>query len=96
MSGPHGAGGTPGRRPSATHDRAVLRQDNGELEEDVLSKDALDTAGTGHPGSVDEETVTEDPRHGNASDRVVDRSPVDHVPERRNPDDPVPRTLPRD
>lgn len=36
------------------------------------------------------------PRHGDVSDRVVERSPVEHVPERDNPDDPVPGTLPRE
>ena len=104
---------------SATHDRAVLRQDNGELAEDVMPKRTLDAAdaATAHlaadneadqqseesfPASDAPSTwagdgpTAEDPRHGDVSDRVVDRSPVDHVPERDDPDDPVPRTLPRD
>ena len=104
---------------SATHDLAVLRQDNGELAEDAMPKRTLDAAdaATAHHAADDEADqqseesfpasdapstwagdgpTAADPRHGDVAGRLVDRSPVEHVPERDDPDDPVPRTLPRD
>lgn len=108
----------PSRRdPSPTHDRAVLRQDNGELQEDVVAKQTLDAADAADAHRADDEeadeqsaesfpasdppsswagdgTDAEDRHHGDVAGRIVDRSPVADVPERAQPDDPVPRTLP--
>lgn len=110
---------------SGTHERAVLRQDNGELAEDVVETDELDrlparsTASTpaeaattaaeeaseesfpasDPPGSwagVDERHDSDGPAVTSAAERLVDRAPVEHAPERATPDDPVPKTLPRD
>lgn len=93
---------------SPTHERAVLRQDNGELQEDVVAKEAPDD-GTPGSSSVDEEGEESFPASdppsewagaaaGEAPDpeRVVERRPVEHVPERAEPSDPVPKTLPND
>lgn len=107
---------TPAGRPrtSTTHERAVVEQDNGELQEDVVATDALDADDPAHRRErrADEESEesfpasdppshwadaggAEDTGRGDARGRVVERGPVEHVPERRRPDDPVPRTLPR-
>lgn len=59
MADPDGGGSASERYPSTTPDRAVLRQDNGEREEGVLSKDALDTADAARPGPADGTTVDE-------------------------------------
>lgn len=121
---------------AASHERAVLRQDNGELQEDVVASEELDDSVDGSGGRaasrVDEESEESFPasdapshwatggekgdgpgsgggpggdagpdgdagegRRDLARDRVVERSPVEHVPERARPDDPVPKTLPR-
>lgn len=105
----------PGRHAtSTTHERAVLEQDNGELQEDVVATDQLDgdDPAARRERRADEESeesfpASDPPSHwadaGGAQDtgprdargRVVERGPVEHVPERRRPDDPVPGTLPR-
>lgn len=94
---------------SRTHERAVLRQDNGELAEDVLETEAIDTAPE-RDGELDEQLEGSFPASdppstwgGEATEgddgtqrRLVDRNEVVHPPERVEPDDPVPKTLPRD
>lgn len=104
---------------SDTHHIAYLRQDNGELQEDVVTKESTG----GEPasgGGVDDDEVDEEaaasfpasdapsywsggdrparqgsPEGGTAASRVVGSAPVEEVGERRDPTDPVPRTLPR-
>lgn len=122
---------------STSHERAVLRQDNGELQEDVVETRELDRSvdppppGTSVTSSVpagdepDESSRDsfpasdppsswaggeEDPgaqaSHGavtrpsvqnprGPAERVIERGPISQVPERKDPADPVPRTLPR-
>lgn len=91
-----------------THHIAVLKQDNGELAEDVVSKDLTEAGGSeaeGQPERQSEESFpASDPPStwsgpGEAvrdrSARLVDASPVEDVAERPVPDAPIPRTLPR-
>lgn len=122
---------------SSSHERAVLRQDNGELQEDVVEKDELDRPGhpparsessgedpdeasresfpasdppaswAGGPEDIPDppDTAEAEPRGASTppsvpeprgpAERVIERGPVPHVPERADPADPVPGTLPR-
>lgn len=76
---------------SKTHKIAVLQQDNGELQEDVVERSAVEQdkadAAEAEPGGAG----TDEPR----SDRVVHSTTVGEVAERSHPAQPVPGTLPR-
>ncbi|HEX3841135.1 MAG TPA: hypothetical protein VHU85_10120 [Acidimicrobiales bacterium] len=89
---------------SKTHRIAVLQQDNGELQEDVVERSVVEPATDDPPVSRDpgDENSGADPEdddpEGEApsgSVRVVHSLPVDDVEERDDPGSPVPGTLPR-
>lgn len=101
----------PRRDPSTTHDRAVLRQDNGELQEDVVAKRTLDAAGAASALRVDDEEADEQSResfptsdppsswagHGREAEDSRHGDVAGRVVDRSPVADvPVPRTLPRD
>lgn len=94
---------------SRTHERAILEQDNGELAEDIVARRSLDEDDQ-QPDRVDEEGEASfpasdpppswarepPPDEDDQGGRVVALSEVVHPPERAAPDDPVPKTLPRE
>jgi hypothetical protein len=76
---------------SKTHRIAVLQQDNGELQEDVVERSAVEQdegdAAADEPGG----DGADEPR----ADRVVHSTTVGEVAERSHPAQPVPGTIPR-
>jgi hypothetical protein len=80
---------------SKTHRIAVLQQDNGELQEDVVERSTVEQRegddGAAEPDGRDDADGTDEPR----SDRVVHSAKVEDVAERSHPAEPVPGTLPR-
>lgn len=70
---------------SKTHRHVVLLQVNGELEEDVVHKECVESGGLASDESSDESV------HG----KIVGSMEIDEVPGREDPADPVPKTLPR-
>ena len=82
---------------SKTHRIAVLQQDNGELQEDVVERSSVEQLAVndaaGDPDGRDDLDAddADDPR----SDRVVHSTAVEDVAERSHPAEPVPGTLPR-
>ncbi len=102
--------------PSETHRQAVVRQDNGELQEDVVPREELARALRQRPrddqGQTDQQSDESFPASDAPSDwagpgergpagtvggagEVVEERPVAEVPERAEPGDPVPGTVPR-
>jgi hypothetical protein len=80
---------------SETHRIAVLKQDNGELQEDVVDRAVVEPVPGDDPfeAADDDDDVGEDvPPRG--SIRVVESRPVEEVEERPDPDSPIPGTLP--
>lgn len=93
-------------RDSETHEHVVRRQDNGELQEDVVARCDIDGA------HIDEQAddsfpASDPPSHwsgpGHRGDearrtrrRIVDRRPAEQVPERRHPGEAKPQTLRKD
>ena len=89
---------------SETHRIAVLKQDNGELQEDVVDRAVVEPATgddpsggeptDGNSGADDGDDEGEDvPPRG--SIRVVESMPVEEVEGRSDPDSPIPGTLPQ-
>ncbi|HWF22428.1 MAG TPA: hypothetical protein VG226_09805 [Acidimicrobiales bacterium] len=82
---------------SKTHRIAVLQQDNGELQEDVVERSTVeqpaDTDAVGEPDGRDDADTDDADRP--RSDRVVHSTTVEDVAERSHPAEPVPGTLPR-
>jgi hypothetical protein len=76
---------------SKTHRIAVLQQDNGELQEDVVERSTVEQQAGAEPDSRDDVDGTDEPR----SDRVVHSTTVEDVAERSHPAEPVPGTIPR-
>ena len=84
----------------------MVKQDNGELQEDVVARDHIDG------GRVDEQVDDSFPASDPPSSwsgpaeggegaqrtrrRIVDRKPAEHPPERAHPGDPKPQTLTKD
>lgn len=91
------------RAPSLTHDLVVLKQHNGELQEDVMERSVA--AGGWLDAEIDDSFPASDPlshwagpcRRENEMARshghVVHRRPVEDAPERRHPGEAVPGTL---
>jgi hypothetical protein len=88
---------------SKTHRIAVLQQDNGELQEDVVERSTVeqpadnDAVGEsdGRDDSDTDDADDSDDADRPRSDRVVDSTTVEDVAERSHPAEPVPGTLPR-
>ncbi|HEX3564565.1 MAG TPA: hypothetical protein VHU17_04280 [Acidimicrobiales bacterium] len=84
---------------SKTHRIAVLQQDNGELQEDVVERSTVEQPaandGAGDPDGRDEPDTDDDDADEPRSDRVVHSTTVEDVAERSQPAQPVPGTLPR-
>jgi hypothetical protein len=89
---------------SKTHRIAVLQQDNGELQEDVVERSLVESATGEDPASRDQPDENSggdgDDDEGeddvpSGSVRVVQSMPVDEVEERGDPGSPIPGTLPR-
>ncbi|HEY1465490.1 MAG TPA: hypothetical protein VGF11_00430 [Acidimicrobiales bacterium] len=79
---------------STTHRIAVLQQDNGELQEDVVERSTVE-----QPGAEDT-AANPDGRDGpdtgdTHTGRVVHSTTVEDVAERSHPAEPAPGTLPR-
>jgi hypothetical protein len=91
-----------GDKQLAKYELVVVKEDNGELQEDVVHRDALsetrseadmkDTHPASQPRLAGDAESQARPR---LRDRVVERQPAPEVPERANPADPLPGTLPR-
>jgi hypothetical protein len=89
---------------SKTHRIAVLKQDNGELQEDVVERDVVESATGEDPvsrdqpdessGALGDDDGVEDDVPSR-SVRVVQSLPVEDVEERGDPGSPIPGTLPR-
>lgn len=78
---------------STSHRIAVLQQDNGELQEDVVERSTVDQpAPKDAAGDPDRRDPDADDPH---PDRVVHSTTVEEVAERSHPAEPVPGTLPR-
>jgi hypothetical protein len=95
------------RAHSTTHDLVVLMQDNGELQEDVVAKSATDDEDSvdledeeSFPASDPPSSWAGPPEEQEATDRsrlrVQHREPIEEVPERAHPAEPLPQTLRRD
>jgi hypothetical protein len=73
-----------------------LKQDNGELQEDVVDRAVVEPAAADDPlrgaGSGDDDGEDAPP---SGSVRVVESRPVEEVEERPDPSSPIPGTLPR-
>lgn len=92
------------RAPSLTHDLVVLKQHNGELQEDVMERSLV--AGDWLDAEIDASFPASDPlshwagprRRESETDRVhghvIHRRPVEDAPEREHPGEAVPGTLP--
>jgi hypothetical protein len=85
---------------SKTHRIAVLKQDNGELQEDVVERAVVESATGDGPASRQQRENSPDPDEPeeevpSGSARVVHSLPVDEVEERDDPGSPIPGTLPR-
>jgi len=82
---------------STTHRIAVLQQDNGELQEDVVERSTVEQPGAkdavGDPDGRDEPDT--DAAYDPHTDRVVHSTTVEDVAERSHPAEAVPGTLPR-
>ena len=88
------------------HEHLVVKQDNGELQEDVVARSQIDG------GRVDEQAdesfpASDPPSHWSGPaeeneqsrrnrERIVDRRPAEHPPERSHPAEPRPQTLTKD
>jgi hypothetical protein len=92
------------RSKSSTHFWATLRQLNGELQEDVVERQAVDVHGRPERESEDSFPASDAPSSWAGGDphaplarrdRVEHLGPVPEVPERRHPGEAVPKTLPR-
>ncbi|HEX4217608.1 MAG TPA: hypothetical protein VHZ02_04520 [Acidimicrobiales bacterium] len=94
---------------SKTHKIAVLKQDNGELQEDVVERTVVDDHDGGegeaqaHRSDDSDAEGTDSSHLGEADgsgdesrhDRVVHSTTVEEVAERSHPAEPIPGTLPR-
>jgi hypothetical protein len=79
---------------SKTHKIAVLQQDNGELQEDVVERSTVEQqpdTDAANQSDARSDVDAEEPR----ADRVVHSTAVEDVAERSHPAEPVPGTLPR-
>lgn len=72
------------------HRIAVFRQDNGELSEDVVSREVAEG---GEGGEEEGATTAERPPADDPESRVVHSEPVEGTDERPHPEAPVPGTL---
>jgi hypothetical protein len=79
-------------RDSHSHLIAVTRQDNGELAEDVISKEVVEDDGS--TGADANEVPNGQHRPRVLRQRVVTTGPAPEAPARDRPDDPVPGSLP--
>ena len=68
---------------------AHFKQDNGEVGHDVVPKEVLE------PGGKSPQAETGRPPHDDPDKRVVGGEEMEEIPEREDPEDPVPGTLPR-
>jgi hypothetical protein len=83
---------------SKTHRIAVLKQDNGELQEDVVEREVVEAAsgeGRDRPDETPGAVAEAEDEVPSRSVRVVHSRPVDEVEERDDPASPIPGTLPR-
>lgn len=95
------------RAHSTTHDLVVLKQDNGELQEDVVAKSDIDDEDSveledeeSFPASDPPSSWAGPAEEQEATDRnrlrVQHRQPVEEAPERAHPAEPLPQTLRRE
>lgn len=93
-------------RKSETHEHVVVKQDNGELQEDVVSSSHIDggrvdeQVDDSFPASDPPSNWSGPPEESEASQRtrrrMVHRRPAEHPPERTHPAEPKPQTLRKD
>jgi hypothetical protein len=91
------------RAPSLTHDLVVVRQDNGELQEDVMERSVTEHGWL--DAEISDSFPASDPlshwagpaRRTSEADRahgqLVQRESIEDAPERTHPEAPIPGTL---